>query len=90
LIYAERAVRLLCPLHAKAKGKTVVGDALKVAKELCKTDLVFVDPPYSAVHYSRFYHVLETVARGNCSTVTGTGRYPPPVERPPSAFSRKG
>lgn len=90
LMYAERAIRQICPMHAKAKGQTEVGDALKVAGKLNKTDLVFVDPPYSAVHYSRFYHVLETVARGNCSAVTGTGRYPPPEERPPSAFSRKG
>lgn len=90
LMYAERAIRLICPMHAKARGQTEVGDALKVAGKLNNTDLVFVDPPYSAVHYSRFYHVLETVARGNCSAVAGSGRYPPPEERPASAFSRKG
>jgi adenine-specific DNA methylase len=41
------------------------------------------------VHYSRFYHVLETIARGRCGAVEGVGRYPPPKERPNSAYSRK-
>ena len=48
-----------------------------------------MDPPYSAVQYSRFYHVLETMARGECGTVDGVGRYPPIVERPQSDFSKK-
>jgi adenine-specific DNA methylase len=49
--------------------------------------LVFLDPPYSGVHYSRFYHVLETIARGTCGPVHGTGRYPPAAERPRSSYS---
>ncbi len=88
--YAERALRFLGPMHAKTKGETIVGDALQIAKTLNRSDLVFVDPPYSAVQYSRFYHVLETVARGRCTEVSGTGRYPPPRQRPASAFSRTG
>jgi hypothetical protein len=39
------------------------------------------------VHYSRFYHVLETIARGQCGPVEGVGRYPPRQERPQSLFS---
>lgn len=73
---------------AKAHGSAVVGDAITVAaKEVRTGDLVFLDPPYSAAQYSRFYHVLETVARGSCGPVTGGGRYPPVVERPRSMFS---
>src|SRR5262249_31918349 len=49
----------------------------------------FVDPPYTGVHYSRFYHVLETIARKGCSGVSGVGRYPPQDERPSSSFSTK-
>jgi adenine-specific DNA methylase len=52
-----------------------------------ENDLVFIDPPYSGVHYSRFYHVLETIARGECGAVSGVGRYPPPAERPRSRYS---
>lgn len=89
LQYAAKALRRICPRHAAIKGRAVVADAVVWAKELVDTDLVFIDPPYSAVHYSRFYHVLETIARGRCSAVEGAGRYPPFCERPASSFSRK-
>lgn len=42
---------------------------------------VYADPPYGREHYSRFYHVLETIARGdfpsiaNQETMIGTERY---------------
>ena len=89
IVYVERALRLLCPQHAWASGYAQVGDALAYAQRLDESDLVFIDPPYSGVHYSRFYHVLETIARGGCGKVDGVGRYPPPAERPVSRFSRK-
>ncbi len=88
--YVEKALVEICSLHAQVQGKTSVGDALAIAANLARDDLVFIDPPYAGVHYSRFYHVLETIARGQCGTVSGVGRYPPPAERPASAFSRKG
>jgi adenine-specific DNA-methyltransferase len=73
---------------AKTRGSAIVGDAITVAaKEVGPGDLVFLDPPYSAAQYSRFYHVLETVARGSCGPVSGAGRYPPTSERPRSSFS---
>ena len=87
--YARAALKKLCPLHAIKPGKAVVSDANQMAKKLNSKDVVFVDPPYSAVQYSRFYHVLETIARGTCSTVEGVGRYPPPEERPNSNYSKK-
>lgn len=88
--YARQAAKELCPMHALNPGQAKVADANKIAERLRETDVVFLDPPYSGVHYSRFYHVLETIARGRCGDVSGTGRYPPPEERPVSAFSRKG
>jgi len=72
---------------AKETGKAAVGDANVVAKTLRKTDLVFIDPPYSGVHYSRFYHVLETITRGRCGKVSGVGRYPALTSRPQSKYS---
>ena len=87
--YARTALKKLCPLHATKPGNAIVADANQVAKELDSKDVVFVDPPYSAVQYSRFYHVLETIARGACSKVEGVGRYPPPEERPNSCYSKK-
>lgn len=77
----------LCPQHAKRIGNASVADANDAAHALCDRDLVFVDPPYSGVHYSRFYHVLETIAHGTCGPVTGTGRYPDSAKRPRSQYS---
>ncbi|MDE2848159.1 MAG: DNA adenine methylase [Gemmatimonadota bacterium] len=87
--YVRKALKTLCQIHAKKRGEVRVGDANKIAKDLNPTDVVFVDPPYSSVQYSRFYHVLETIARLSCGKVDGVGRYPPPEERPNSAYSKK-
>lgn len=74
-------------LCARRKGWSVVGDANQLAGLLEPGDLAFVDPPYSAVHYSRFYHVLESLATGYRGPVSGAGRYPPSDLRPKSRYS---
>ncbi len=79
----------LCARHARVVGAAVVSDANDAAARLDEGDLVFIDPPYSGVHYSRFYHVLETIALGRCRSVTGVGRYPPASQRPISEYSIK-
>lgn len=79
----------LCRRHARTAGQALVADALELAERFTETDLVIVDPPYSAVQYSRFYHVLETIARGTITSVSGRGRYPPREQRPQSDFSKK-
>lgn len=83
----ENALKEIAPLYAKTKGQAIVSDAKKLIPKLKKGDLVFLDPPYSGVQYSRFYHVLETIARGKCGQVSGVGRYPTIEERPQSQFS---
>jgi len=81
----------LCNKFAKVKGSVVTGDSQNVISQLNSRDLVFMDPPYSNVQYSRFYHVLETIARCNTKiSVTGVGRYPALEERPQSKFSNTG
>ncbi|MDD5065660.1 MAG: DNA adenine methylase [bacterium] len=87
LIVCKKVLEEVCNQYAKTLGEAYVGDAVKEANKLRASDLVIVDPPYSGVHYSRFYHVLETIARGDCGPVTGAGRYPAIIERPQSAFS---
>lgn len=74
--------------HAKMSGSARVEDANHAATRLKDGDLVFIDPPYSGVQYSRFYHVLETIARGGCGKVSGVGRYPAIEDRPTSKYSR--
>lgn len=86
----KRALKELAPKYAKVKGKAVVVDAKELVSTLQKDDLVIIDPPYSGVQYSRFYHVLETIARGKCGAVSGVGRYPKLSERPCSKFSSAG
>ena len=77
------------PMHASICGKATVGDANVMTKEIHTGDLVFLDPPYSAVQYSRFYHVLESIANGVPIQVCGAGRYPPDTARPRSKYSVK-
>jgi adenine-specific DNA-methyltransferase len=88
------AVREVLPtiatLKARVQGQAMVGDAIQIAERHVKSgDLVFLDPPYSAAQYSRFYHVLETIAQGSCGPVSGIGRYPAGEHRPKSLFSLK-
>ena len=81
-----RAVQEIAPLHAKVKGQATSENAVALVSDAREGDLVLVDPPYSGVQYSRFYHVLETIARGYWREVSGVGRYPSLRERPHSAF----
>jgi len=85
--YVERALSEVCLLHAKKEGAAHVCSADSLAKTIRRGDVVFLDPPYSAVHYSRFYHVLETISRGSVKKVSGIGRYPAIEERPSSDYS---
>lgn len=49
---------------------------------------VYADPPYAPVHYSRFYHALETLVKYDYPTVDHKGRYR--SDRHQSPFSQKG
>lgn len=40
----------------------------------CNT-LVYADPPYCFVHYSRFYHILETLVKYDYPMIMHNGRY---------------
>jgi adenine-specific DNA-methyltransferase len=49
--------------------------------------LIYADPPYAFVHYSRFYHALETLVKYDFPTVAHKGRYR--TERHQSPFGHK-
>jgi adenine-specific DNA methylase len=87
--YIKKTIMDLSLRYAQTKGHAKKSNALSLLDSLGENDLVFLDPPYSCVHYSRFYHVLETIARNKKVTVSGQGRYPPPNDRPNSSFSKK-
>lgn len=85
----KSAFEALASQCALRRGDAQVADANVAAEQLQEGDLTFIDPPYSGVHYSRFYHVLETIAHGTCGEVSGTGRYPDTALRPRSKYSLK-
>lgn len=89
LIEVRRFLASICHMHALVPGFSVQGDAAEVLLAAREGDIAFVDPPYSSVHYSRFYHVLETIAQGGCGDVQGVGRYPDQALRPRSRYSIK-
>ncbi|WP_205696028.1 DNA adenine methylase [Conexibacter sp. SYSU D00693] len=58
------------------------GDALDLGRTLDRHGLrdppvFYADPPYSKEHYSRYYHVLETLTRYDYPESNGMGRYRP-------------
>lgn len=50
-------------------------DYRECLKEIPEKTLVYADPPYAPVHYSRFYHALETLVRYDYPNVKYKGRY---------------
>lgn len=76
--------------YALTRGSALRMPASAVIPKLGERDLVFCDPPYSAAQYSRFYHVLEGIARGGWAEVGGAGRAPDRVVRASSSFSMRG
>lgn len=50
-------------------------DYIDCIDQLPQKTLVYADPPYCFVHYSRFYHILETFVLYDYPTVEYQGRY---------------
>ena len=50
-------------------------DYLECLDFLNKRDTVYADPPYGFVHYSRFYHILETLVKYDYPIIEHKGRY---------------
>lgn len=44
-------------------------------QKMNEADLVYADPPYTGDHYSRYYHVLETLVTYDYPEIEGKGRY---------------
>lgn len=90
LVEAQVALQRLAREFAMTRGQALVADANAAVWSLQPRQVVFIDPPYSAVQYSRFYHVLESIAVGASFSPEGAGRYPPSNLRPRSFYSMKG
>jgi adenine-specific DNA-methyltransferase len=59
----------------------------KCLKNIPQKSTVYADPPYASVHYSRFYHVLETLVKYDYPELEFKGRYR--GDRHQSPFSQK-
>lgn len=52
--------------------RVVRGDYRQVLAEQRDVAVIYADPPYTRDHYSRFYHVLETLCLRDCPDVSRT------------------
>lgn len=62
-------------------------DYRKCLDEIEPGTLVYADPPYAFVHYSRFYHAIETLVKYDYPQVDHKGRYR--SDRHQSPFGRR-
>lgn len=62
-------------------------DYLDCLSTIKSGSIVYADPPYQSVHYSRFYHALETLVRYDNPVVAHKGRYR--EDRHQSPFCKK-
>jgi adenine-specific DNA-methyltransferase len=88
----QDAIQGLEPLGSKSwrqRNRTFKRDALSLLKDLRRSrsrpSVIYADPPYTNDHYSRYYHVYETLVRYDYPESVGIGRYRP--DRFRSTFS---
>lgn len=70
------------PYHFEVKNTSYEN----VLEKLLPNSLVYADPPYASVHYSRFYHALETIVKYDYPETKFKGRYR--TDRHQSPFSK--
>lgn len=75
----------------RRKNSAFNAEAMELLDQLelspSRPGVIYCDPPYTADHYSRYYHVLETLILADYPSVTGAGLYRP--DRHTSQFSIK-
>lgn len=62
-------------------------DYLDCLRLIDENTIVYADPPYSSVHYSRFYHAVETIVKYDYPDIKHKGRYR--EDRHQSPFGKK-
>lgn len=75
--FERKFTELITNLNGSANREYLVTtmdyqDCLRILPE---GSIVYADPPYQSVHYSRFYHALETLVKYDYPTVKYKGRY---------------
>lgn len=80
------------PFYSQDEHRSLKGAAENIVSDIGAQQLYYLDPPYTAQQYSRFYHFLETLADDGvpklpANTPITTGLYP--ENRYKSAFSAR-
>lgn len=75
-LFRKKLTELLSSIKpCRFKHRTSTLDYVDCIETLPEGCLIYADPPYSAVHYSRFYHVLETLVKYDNPKLEYKGRY---------------
>lgn len=75
-LFRKKLTELLATVpQCTHEHRTSTLDYVDCIETLPEGSLVYADPPYSAVHYSRFYHVLETLVKYDNPKLEYKGRY---------------
>lgn len=87
-LFTKKFKELLLTLDDSLKElRTSTLDFEECLRNIPQYSTVYADPPYAAVHYSRFYHVLETFVKYDYPNIDFKGRYRD--DRHQSPFSKK-
>ncbi len=72
-------LKSLKPTKWSDSNKTFCEDYVRLfdnnAEKIKNIETIYIDPPYTNAHYSRFYHILETVVLYDYPTIEFFGRY---------------
>lgn len=80
-------LNMIKPIDADKKFKIFLDDANQLVRKI-KADVVYIDPPYNSRQYSRFYHILETLAIGDKPELYGTALKPKPKKEKTSEYCK--
>lgn len=87
-LFKKKFIELIKTLNNSLKElKTTTLDYIESLKTIPENSTVYADPPYAFVHYSRFYHALETLIKYDYPELEFKGRYR--KDRHQSPFSIK-
>ncbi len=102
--FSEEIAQAVASTELHRKNRCLCADYRRLLEDASKgplwipevrADLIYMDPPYTADNYSRFYHVLEALAcydypplQRNAQGRVTAGRYPEIANRFQSAFCR--
>ena len=87
--FEKKFLEILKMVAVKATNRYTITtlDYLDCLRLIERNTIVYADPPYSSVHYSRFYHAIETLIRYDYPNVKYKGRYR--EDRHQSPFGKK-